>query len=81
MSWPRDDGDGRDELHLAFNFPFISAGVRMWRRPRDVVELTEAAPPAGAWPVWTGSNHDMFRFPTRWAGDDPRKIGWPCSCC
>ena len=29
--------------------------------------------PPGAWPAWTGSNHDMFRFPTRWAGDDPDK--------
>ncbi len=66
-------GDGRDELHLAFNFPFISAAFECGAL-RDVVELTEAALPAGAWPVWTGSNHDMFRFPTRWAGDDPRKI-------
>ena len=41
---------------------------------RAVVEQTEAVLPAGAWPVWTGSNHDMFRFPTRWAGDDPRKV-------
>ncbi len=32
---------------------------------------TEAALPPGAWPAWTGSNHDMFRFPTRWAEDDP----------
>ncbi len=66
-------GDGRDELHLAFNFPFISAAFEC-AALRDVVELTEAVLPAGAWPVWTGSNHDMFRFPTRWAGDDPRKV-------
>ena len=25
--------------------------------------------------AWTGSNHDMFRFPTRWAADDLRRIG------
>ena len=61
-----------DELHLAFNFPFISAPFDA-PALRAVVEATEAALPAGAWPAWTGSNHDMFRFPTRWAGDDPRR--------
>ena len=25
-------------------------------------------------PVWTGSNHDVGRFPTRWCGDDPRAV-------
>ena len=32
-----------------------------------------AACPPGAWPAWTGSNHDMSRFATRWAKDDPRR--------
>jgi alpha-glucosidase len=41
---------------------------------RDIVEAMEALLPAEAWPAWTGSNHDMFRFPTRWAGADERKI-------
>ena len=27
--------------------------------------------PAGCTPVWTGSNHDVPRFPTRWAENDP----------
>jgi len=66
-------GDGHDELGLAFNFDFIGAPLDA-RAMRDIVESTEAALPAGAWPAWTGSNHDMFRFPTRWAGDDPRKV-------
>ena len=61
-----------DQLHLAFNFPLISAPFEA-AALRGVVEATEAALPAGAWPAWTGSNHDMFRFPTRWAGDDPRR--------
>ena len=65
-------GDGSDELHLAFNFPFISADFEP-DVMRDIVERTEAALPPGAWPAWVGSNHDMFRFPTRWAGDDPAK--------
>ena len=35
---------------------------------RAIVEETEERSlPHGAWPAWTGSNHDMFRFATRWA--------------
>jgi alpha-glucosidase len=63
-------GRGDDELQLAFNFNFISAPLEA-EALRAVVEETEAALPPGAWPAWTGSNHDMCRFPTRWAGDDP----------
>ena len=66
-------GDGHDELGLAFNFDFIGAPLDAGAM-RSIVERTEAALPPGAWPAWTGSNHDMFRFPTRWAGDDPRQI-------
>lgn len=62
-----------DELHLAFNFGFINAPLEA-DAMRGIVEAMEALLPADAWPAWTGSNHDMFRFPTRWAGDDPRKI-------
>jgi alpha-glucosidase len=65
-------GQGNDELHLAFNFNLINAPLEA-AAMRAVVEETEAALPPGAWPAWTGSNHDMFRFPTRWAGGDPDK--------
>ncbi|HEY5096440.1 MAG TPA: alpha-amylase family glycosyl hydrolase [Acidimicrobiales bacterium] len=63
-------GNGRDQLHLAFNFPFISAPLEE-PAMRTIVEATELALPTGAWPAWTGSNHDMSRLATRWAGDDP----------
>ncbi len=66
-------GDGHDELGLAFNFDFIAAPLDAGAM-RDIVERTEVALPPGAWPAWTGSNHDMFRFPTRWAGGDPRQV-------
>ncbi len=66
-------GNGCDELGLAFNFNFINAPLSA-SEMRAIVEETEAALPPGAWPAWTGSNHDMFRFPTRWAGDDPRRV-------
>jgi alpha-glucosidase len=39
-----------------------------------VVEETEKMLPAGAWPVWTGSNLDTSRLSTRWAGGDPGLI-------
>jgi alpha-glucosidase len=62
-----------DELNLAFNFPFITAPFEA-EPLRRIVEETEALLPPGAWPAWTGSNHDMSRLATRWAGNDPRKI-------
>jgi alpha-glucosidase len=65
-------GNGRDELHLAFNFPFVFSELTAGAL-RSIVEQTEAVLPAGAWPVWTLSNHDIVRFPTRMAGGDERK--------
>ena len=65
-------GDG-DELQLAFNFPFLRSPFHA-EPLRQFVDDTEAALPAGAWPVWTGSNHDHSRFPTRWAQNDDRRI-------
>ncbi len=65
-------GANLDELQLAFNFPFINAPLEA-PAMRAVVEGIEAMLPPGAWPAWTGSNHDMFRFATRWAHDDPQK--------
>jgi alpha-glucosidase len=66
-------GKGRDELDLAFNFIFINAPFEA-DALRSVVETTEASLPPGAWPVWTGSNHDVSRLATRWAGGDEAKI-------
>ncbi len=61
-----------DELHLAFNFPFIDAPLEAGPMA-DVVQRTEQALGPGSWPAWTGSNHDMSRLATRWAGGDPAK--------
>jgi alpha-glucosidase len=65
-------GSGNDELNLAFNFVFIEAPLDA-AAMRNVVDQTEQMLPPGAWPVWTGSNHDVSRFATRWAGGDPQK--------
>ncbi len=62
-----------DELQLAFNFPFAYAGFNAGEL-RAIVDQTLALLPPGACPVWMASNHDVGRFPTRWCGDDPRKI-------
>lgn len=61
-------GDG-DELALAFNFPFVHADLDATALRRIVAE-TEALLPPDAWPVWTSSNHDKSRFPTRWCHGD-----------
>ena len=66
-------GAAADELHLAFNFAFLFSpfGAAAMRR---AVEATEAVLPKVSWPVWTGSNHDAVRFPTRWCDGDERKV-------
>jgi alpha-glucosidase len=66
-------GRGDDQLHLAFNFPFVFSPLDAAALSR-VVGATEEVLPAGAWPVWTLSNHDVPRFPTRMCDGDPRKI-------
>jgi alpha-glucosidase len=64
-------GAGTDELHLAFNIPFVFAGLEGLA---EIVAGTERALPAEGWPVWTLSNHDVVRFPTRICDGDERKI-------
>jgi alpha-glucosidase len=66
-------GAGQDELDLAFNFPFVYAPFET-SALRTVVEATESVLPSGAWPAWTGSNHDAGRFPSRWCGGREDKI-------
>ncbi len=61
-------GDG-DELNLAFNIPFMHCSLDA-SAMRALVAETERLLPDGCTPVWTGSNHDMSRAPTRWAGGD-----------
>jgi alpha-glucosidase len=58
-----------DELHLAFNIPFVHTDFEP-AALRSLVDRTEAGMPDGCTPVWTGSNHDVPRFPTRWASGD-----------
>jgi alpha-glucosidase len=66
-------GSGSDELHMAFNFPFAFAGLDA-RALADIVGRSEQLLPGDAWPVWTLSNHDIARFPTRLCDGDDAKI-------
>jgi alpha-glucosidase len=58
-------GTGDDELHLCFNFSLVFSEFGA-EELGAVVGSTEAALPPGSQPAWTGSNHDVGRFPTRW---------------
>jgi len=66
---------GRDEpeLHLCFNFPFVMSKFGS-RELAGVVGATLAAMPSGNTAVWTASNHDVGRFPSRWCGGDQRAV-------
>ena len=66
-------GSGVDELHMAFNFVFLEAEFSA-ATMAPVVARTEELLPPEAWPVWTLGNHDLTRYPTRWAGGDPRRV-------
>jgi alpha-glucosidase len=61
-----------DELQLAFNFPMVFAAFGPGLA--SVVASTLAALPDRGCPVWTASNHDVGRFPTRWCGGDQAKV-------
>jgi alpha-glucosidase len=59
-----------DELHQAFNFPYLLAP---WSAPalREVIETSLRANDAVEAPTtWVLSNHDVVRHTTRLAGDD-----------
>jgi len=62
-----------DELGLAFNFPFLFSSFEA-SPLRALVDATTAALPHGAWPVWTLSNHDVSRAPTRWCEGDIARV-------
>ena len=65
-------GERDDELSLAFNFNFLHNPLDA-ASLREGVEIVEGSIPPHGWPAWTGSNHDVSRFPTRWAEGDAAK--------
>lgn len=65
-------GEG-EELHLAFNFAFATASFEA-PALREVVDATQRALGAEAWPLWTASNHDIGRLASRWASGDEARV-------
>ncbi len=58
-------GEQLDEIHLPFNFQFVT--MRTWEAQavRQIVDAYEAMLPPGAWPNWVLGNHDRTRIATR----------------
>ena len=61
-----------DELHLVFNFQLLEApwDAATWRD--TIAGMQKAYEPAGAWPTWVLSNHDVPRHRTRFGGSEAR---------
>ncbi|HZW04628.1 MAG TPA: alpha-amylase family glycosyl hydrolase, partial [Anaerolineaceae bacterium] len=62
-------GNGRDELHLVFNFPLMRTDriTPAWVRANQEERLSGM--PAGAWPCNTLGNHDTSRMLTHFCPD------------
>lgn len=65
-------GEYGDELHLAFNFPFIFSDFDA-RQLAGVVSAMQRLLPQDAAAAWTGSNHDVGRLTTRWCKDEEQR--------
>jgi hypothetical protein len=65
-------GNGHDELHLAFNF---LAPLGLQAEPiRAVLAASSLLDRVGAYPAWSGSNHDADQLASRWAERDSARI-------
>ncbi|WP_254447596.1 alpha-amylase family glycosyl hydrolase [Sphingomonas sp. ID1715] len=60
--------DGPDRLHTAYSFHLLNARAAT---PRLFSEALTAWAKAFGWPSWSLGNHDVPRFPSRLAADDP----------
>src|SRR5438552_17036122 len=58
-------GEQLDEVHLPFNFQFVTMPTWEAHTIRQVVDAYEGALPKGAWPNWVLGNHDRPRVATR----------------
>ncbi len=58
-------GELLDEIHLPFNFQFVTMPTWEASIIRQAVENYEAVLPRGAWPNWVLGNHDRTRIASR----------------
>jgi alpha-glucosidase len=63
----------QDEMNLIINLAFLDSALEA-PSLRTVVENIETALTYDNWPLWTASNHDKPRFPSRWAAGSEPKI-------
>jgi alpha-glucosidase len=66
----RDYTDGADRLHTAYSFYLLRQNAMT---PDVIKEAMQGWAGAQGWPSWSLSNHDVIRFPTRLASDDPER--------
>lgn len=66
----REYTDGPDRLHTAYSFFLLRQRALTANTIREALEGWQGA---RGWPSWSLSNHDVIRFPTRLAGDDPQR--------
>ncbi len=66
----REYTDGDDRLHTAYSF-FLLRTQKM--TPLAIKDAAAQWEGARGWPSWSLSNHDVVRFPTRLAGEDPQR--------
>ena len=66
----RDYTDGPDRLHTAYSFFLLRQREMTPAVIKDAMAQWEGA---RGWPSWSLSNHDVIRFPTRLADDDPQR--------
>jgi alpha-glucosidase len=66
----REYTDGPDRLHTAYSFFLLRA---MQATPTLFLEAMRGWQNEHGWPAWSLSNHDVPRFASRLAGDDPQR--------
>ncbi|HVZ99833.1 MAG TPA: alpha-amylase family glycosyl hydrolase [Caulobacterales bacterium] len=66
----REYTDGPERLHTAYSFYLLRQRAMT---PAVVHDAMSGWADAAGWPSWSLSNHDVIRFPTRLAGDDPER--------
>lgn len=66
----RDYTEGADRLHTAYSFYLLRQRAMTWEVVREAMQGWEGAQ---GWPAWSLSNHDVIRFPTRLAENDPQR--------
>lgn len=66
----RDYTDGPDRLQTAYSFFLLRQRALT---PAIVKEAMAGWDGARGWPSWSLSNHDVIRFPTRLADNDPQR--------